>query len=351
MTKIQLFDSKQWKYERSRNALFRAVTTWIQKKGKILPTRLPLKYIGTGKVKNHLSELGKSIFINSGIDEVLVKKHVARLGTYDALGSIIYFIFTGLFLVVALTALVLIAAIINVSLDDFNQSTLITITSYMLLFPVIIFSSQLSTALIAKYFADTLTIISGISLLITLEQESDLSDPDGRRVILNEIRNLRITVALLQQTFPSPSNEVEEEIKQLFSNIEEYIDKRERDVIIPTKTTLSSLRKDFKKLVEALIFAQYGSFKTQQSKRAKKIRQAMPLRITERVFRFLVTITPFLLLISLFLFPDYYSKIGLSSNWILLASLAWILLIFDTYLKLGIVERATGILKTIKDLN
>jgi hypothetical protein len=348
MKKSILFDTSQWRYKRSRYIFSDSIIYWFREIGDTIPTTPPLEYIGKGRVKKPIPELGKSIFYGKDFPASLFETHVKRHAKYSRLSGTVYFVFSFLLMAIATAFLFILVTLLFP--QDTDRTAFFSTLFYILIVPMTILANRISTFTVTKHFADTLVIIHGVNLLITLDQEKELTNPESRRQILVSLRRLKRSVQLIPKTFFTGAYDVDIMQHRVFHQMSKFIEEREFSVITPTEKTLDSLRKDFSNFVSIMITGQYGRFRFRKEKPSKP-EVIRPAGVINNTFRLVATLAPFILLMSIFVFPSYYIQIGIDSNWVLLASLIWILLILDTYLKLGIIERATGILKTMKDLN
>lgn len=315
--------------------------------GGLTPTVPPFTYRRTGAKgykKISYSELGQTIRFDDELANQALMKHQVRLDAYKALSSTLYWLFILLIFIALMYIIVFLQQLFNPNLasDVLSQTIIVVISSFI----IPLFALRISVILVERNFVDTLSLISGIYLLITLEKETNLADPEARRRILGRIRVLRRNMALFSLT-SSGKNGIWVDIH--FKQLENFVREREYWLLAPQAQTLDDLRRDFGKFVEMLVMGQYGDF-AWDAAQIPQIIAPVERKPAEKVIRFLAGGLPFVLLLILFLFPAQISAMGFDHNMVTLFLLAWLLLAIDSGLNLGLVERAGGLAKTFKDL-
>ncbi|MFN8398912.1 MAG: hypothetical protein U0X74_02775 [Anaerolineales bacterium] len=329
------------------------LSRWLRTIATFIPTVLPYRY--KSKIKAwfgvpNISEVGKSIKLEPKKLEENFVAHEKQLKVYGFLSTVIYF---SLAFILG-GGLIVLAAYANLKIQAFYHSSFILDASNI----IFIFIGLLSAIVAAKIvgvllnrtFADSLILPSSLFLVIDLYQDGDLSNPEFRRHILERIRILRRNTLLLSQTFTTPSIDNNQEAVSQLRSIETYIREREGWVIAPKKNTLSLLRKDFDKLAVILISGQYGEFKSSTKRKPKETASPNPPSFGDKVLSVIFTLFPYGILAVLYFAPDLILRIGIEANVTFLIAIAWILLSIDARLKLGLVERVTGLAKTMKEL-
>lgn len=292
-------------------------------------------------------ELGQTICFDDEQANQILLQHRPRLDVYNFLSAILYFSF----LIVAAPVMLFSYFFILAQLTFNMQGLIFYILSNAMIFivtiSICILALKISIVLINRHFADTLALISGIYLLIFLEKESTLANPESRRDILHRIQTLRRNIVLLSAMF---SNKNDTWPTAHFRKMEQFVSERERWAIAPQEQTLADLRQDFSAFLEILVTGEYGKFEWDDSEDLTLATPEAEQKPAERIARFLASILPFVLLLILFIFPAQIKAIGFDNNIVGLFLLAWLLLAIDSSLKLGMVERASAFAKTIKDL-
>lgn len=327
------------------------LSRWLRNIATIIPIIPPYNYKGIRGWFKILKadEVGRTIRVEPKIIEEGFEVHKDRLKLYDALSNVSYFIFAFIMGVVLFIFIVY----VNFQAQSSALKSLITGSFSFISLVIGILSAILAAKVVGilldRLFADSLILPSSLYLVIDLKQYDDLSNPDFRRNVLERIRTLRRNTLLLSQTFTNNLEHNQEAVMQLRS-IEAYIREREGWVITPKKNTLSLLRNDFDKLALILISGQYGEFKSKAKRKPTEIAPSTPLSFADKVLGVIFTVFPYVLLAMLYFVPDYISNIGIDTNVAFLISIAWILLTIDARLKLGLVDRVTGLAKTMKEL-
>lgn len=351
--KITIDDTKI-EYRQPKSAIGKAVVAlggWFRKVSLITLVNPPYKFKGFKKWFSILrfDQIGKTIRITPKTIEEGFIAHNERLKLYNLLSSTIY-ISTSIILVIIITAT---AALTSTTIQSEPLRSLFAssfnILSGILGLLVAVLSIRIAGLLLDKRFADSLILASSLYLVIDLQKHNSLSNPDYRRTLLQRIRVLRTNIVLLSQTFTASSfGDNQEAVFQLRS-IEAFVRERENWVITPKKNTLELLRRDFDKLALLLISGQYGEFKPKVRHKTKET-IAVPATFTDRVMTALFFLFPYGILLVLYFKPEYIASLGLNITTTFLVAIVWILLTIDAHLKLGFVERAAGLAKTMKEL-
>jgi hypothetical protein len=313
---------------------------WIQS----TPLNPPLQYRGFFKRFKKISyhSFGREIrFDNEILNKILVS-HAKRLSLYDAISSIIYFILAFLLAIL----LILIWGVYSGNTEWGNLPLIFTLSLISA-----VSSARIAEFLVSRHFADSLVAVSGIYLFMELEKDVTLNDPYQRRKLLELCHYLERNLTLLATTFGGRGAENDRHYYHLFGEMKSFVQACERNIVASQEGTLVKLRKDFPAFLEILITGQYGRFEIEKEPDAlTKIETEKPNRPLDNFLKLLVTTFPFVLLAVLFFLPEKVIALGIDSTIVLLVALAWILLVIDANLKLGIVERATSLMKTMKDL-
>lgn len=293
--------------------------------------------------------IGKEIRVEPEIIETYLKAHATRLRTYDRLSTNIYY---GLAFVIFIPIYIYFNYLGN-QVNSILLSLLLRSTSFLFQLVVGGFAALLSIKIVGvlldKRYADSLVMLSSLYLIIDLNQPDELINPEFKRRILERIHILRKNIILLSQTFTDVNSGGNQEAIARLKDIEGYISEREGWVITPKKNTLGLLRKDFDKLAMLLISGQYGEFKSKvKSKKVETV--SVPLTFTDKVLHLIFFLFPYILLLILYFKPEYIVNLGLNITTVFLVCIAWILITIDARLKLGFVERVTGLAKTMKEL-
>jgi len=349
MIKISIDETKLQKIRQPRTKIGMLIVylgRWIRDKVAFIPINPPYRYKGLkGQVATlKLDEIGKTIRIEPANIEKEFEFHMERLRLYDSLTS---FLFTS-FSVLVVVLVIILVAFLNITPLKSIFPVSFNVISIPLGFIAGVLGIRITNLLLDRQFADSLILLSSLYLTHDLQRTDKLSNPEFKRAILERIRILRRNFILLSQTFTNNMSTNQEVVLQL-KNIEAYIREREGWVIAPKKNTLELLRKDFDKLAMLLISGQYGEFKP-KGKSKKTETASVPLTFTDKVLRFIFFLFPYIMLLALYVAPNYLTSLGLNITTVFLVALVWILLTIDARLKLGFVERVAGLAKTLKEL-
>jgi hypothetical protein len=312
---------------------------WIQ----ATPVNPPLRYRGSLGIFRRISYqfFGKEIRFDDDTLNTILVSHARRLILYDFLSGGIYS------LLILLSAVGGIISWLSVRNSVWWGGILVMI----LLIGIVILSARIAEVLVARHFADSLAAISGVYLYMELEKDVSLNNPYQRRNLLERCHYLERNLILLVTTFGGRGAENDRRFYQRFEAMRAFVQKLEYEIVASGEDTLAKLRQDFPAFLEILITGQYGKFAVEPDPDAlQNAASEQPQSALDNFLRLLVTTFPFVLLAVLFFLPEKIIALGIDSTIVLLASLAWILLVIDANLKLGIVERATTLMKTMKEL-
>ena len=329
-------------------ALYASFVSAGQKLTGSTPVYPRLRHKGKFRLLKRASynELGRAISFDDKTN-TYIPFHKKRLALYDFL-QVFAYIFVFLILAIFLFFAIAISfAALNVSFT--SQGVLENSILFVLLIIIAIFALRIAVIFVDKHYADTLSAISSIYLLIELEQDDVITDPEKRRELLNRVRILERNIQLLPLCFSSGSSQNDLWIYSYFKKIENYVREREKWVVAPTEKTLKTLREDFSTLADIMISGNYGEFISKEKEKEPGQSLTVSPKYTS-LLRLLATILPFILLIAIFVFPNAINALGIDNNIVALFLLAWLLLAIDSSLRLGILDKATTIIKTIREL-
>ena len=346
-------DFEKVEYRNPKNrmaALYASFVSAGQKLTGSTPVYPRLRHKGKFRLLKRASynELGRAISFDDKTN-TFIPFHKKRLALYDFL-QVFAYIFVFLILAIFLFfAMAISFAALNVSFT--SQGVLENSLLFGLLIIIAVFALRIAVIFVDKHYADTLSAISSIYLLIELAQDDVITDPEKRRELLNRVRILERNIQLLPLCFSSGSSQNDLWIYSYFKKIENYVREREKWVVASTEKTLKTLREDFSTLAEIMVSGNYGEFIPKEQERDEEPDQNLPTspKYTS-LLRLLATILPFILLIAIFIFPNAINALGIDNNIVALFLLAWLLLAIDSSLRLGILDNATTIIKTLREL-
>lgn len=217
-------------------------------------------------------------------------------------------------------------------------------------------SYQISKRMVSIWFdrryADTLSFVTCLYLLLNLAKEHALARTKDRRQVLARIRALRRYLSLMPYQFSVTDTSSNSWARAQFSGMETFIEEKENQIIAPFANAQIDLFMELRAFLEILLRGNYGDFKYASLFTAGQPVPVTPSRgILGGILRFLGSITPLILLLLLFFFPERLNFLGIENKVISYVSLAWLLLAIDANLKLGIVQGVSSLAKTIKELS
>lgn len=219
------------------------------------------------------------------------------------------------------------------------------------IFLLAILSIRIGSLMIRKHYADTISAMNGIYLMLELFHPDGISTPNHRKRIQRRLNFLANSIVLLAQRYRSASGENERLISEHFQSIEEYIRERERWVVLPKETTLEELRKDFAALLPILINGNYGDFIVPVKE--QKIKQEPPYwrKVAGGILGFIGLVIPIFSLMNLYVIKTQdFLPANTDPNTFTAIMAAWLLLTLDGILKLGLIETFTNLVKSVREL-
>jgi hypothetical protein len=200
-----------------------------------------------------------------------------------------------------------------------------------------------------QYYGDTNAVVSAIYFTVELLRKSALDSSSNRRHLQKKLDSLAKHLLQLASQFRSESPEDQAWIHSHFKAMERFVREHEHVIVAPKTDSLDVLRQDFYHLMKILIAGNYGEF-AYEYQPSTKPEAPKANRIVGIILGFVGFIIPSLVLYILYSNPQRIANMGINVNTVALVSLAWLLLTIDATLKLGIVDRVTGLAKTIRDL-
>ena len=210
-------------------------------------------------------------------------------------------------------------------------------------------SKRLLRWLINQRYADTLATVGALYFMIELLRKDAMQWTPSRRQLQSRLHLLSQHIMTLAAQFRSQSPEEQAWIDLHFKSMERFVLDHERLIAAPKADSLNTLRRDFYQLLKILISGRYGEFKYDFQPPNVPV-QTRGNKVVGTILGFIGFVIPALILYGLYVNPQRIAAIGVDVNTVALIALAWFLLTIDATLKLGIVERITGLAKTIRDL-
>ncbi len=210
---------------------------------------------------------------------------------------------------------------------------------------------KLTSALVDKRYADTLSVTAALFLLCELARDDVLLDPRKRRLLLRHIDAFARLPRLLGAGLAGRSEVTWKWASQHFRSLELYIRSAEKEAIAPTSGTLVALRSQAQTLVEVFLFGRYGEDVWQGSQPdAQLLQYAQPEPPARRLQRLVGLLIPVGVTTLLSLRPDLAERVGLDPQLLLLIMITWLVLAVDACVGLGVVEKALKAVREIRQL-
>lgn len=207
-------------------------------------------------------------------------------------------------------------------------------------------SRRFITSMINKHYADTLVSVGALYFMIELLHKDALALPESRKRLQERLNLLSQNILLLSSQFESGSPQSQQRIYSHFKGMEHYVREHEQLIVAPKADSLDILRKDFYHLLKILVSGRYGEFNHEYPPSTPDANRKGMAGILS-IINFVI---PILVVLALYLNPQRIAAMGININTMVLVALAWFLLTIDATLKLGIVERVSGLAKSIRDL-
>ena len=290
--------------------------------------------------KTWLIEIVKTVGI---VDESLyssLEYHWRRISDYNRIGMAM-----GLFFGIGIFAGITFSSMEFLDLGEFA----FTVITMVMLWIVVQVSKRLFTSIFDRYYADSLVVVGGLYFMIELLRKDAIKLPSSRRRLQNKLDQLAQNILLHSYKFRSRSIEDNQWIYSHIKGMERYVRDHERLIVAPKADSLDVLRQDFYHLLKILISGNYGEF-NYEFQPNPEAQPSVSNRVVGAILGFTGFILPSLLLYGIYYNPQRIIDMGINVNTVTLVALAWLLLTIDATLKLGIVERITGLAKSIRDL-
>lgn len=301
----------------------------------------------------YLCDVVKAIGIEDEASVANLQQHWKRVRQYNNLILPLSYLLAIVILTSAL--LILIGSLFAIyrdfsdSFDSLLDSTFAFVL-FMFLFLVLIqVSRRIVHSVLNRYYGNTLVVVSAIFFMVDLLRKEALTSFSNRRHLQSQLHALGQYALQLAYQFKSESPEDQLWIYSHFKGLERYVREHERLIVAPKPDSLEILRRDFYLLMKILITGNYGEFAYdyQSASESATPKSNRTLRVILGFVGFLI---PSFVLYMLYSYPQRIVDMGINVNTVTMVSLAWLLLTIDATLKLGIVERITGLAKTIRDL-
>jgi hypothetical protein len=309
------------------------------------------------KRKTLLVELA-SVIGYSGENMTEVLSYHQRRYLYWSIVRVIIGTLLGMLMVIILTGAMVTSVIFFADPDDSSETAVITI---LFLLTILIYAiaflfaakvlKLVASALIDRHFSDSICTTNSVYLIIELTRNEVINHPKSRKALQTRINWLARGTLLLPLKYSSQSEVNYNWIKEHFKRMELYTRERERWLAAPIETTLDDMRRDFRNLSDIYIKGDYGRFYWEGAlPTVEQVVLTWKQRLTKSLPQLIGLALPFIVLVYAARNPDTFKSIGAYSNIIILIMITWLLLIIDSVLKLGVIERVISVTKQIKEL-
>lgn len=226
----------------------------------------------------------------------------------------------------------------------------VVLVSLLFILLLVSLGLKVASALVDKNYADTLAVFHGLNLLIELQEDDELNFPHARKRLQYRIQALCRAIILLGGQYGTIDSGNEQKVYEHFKGMERFIREREGWLAMPKKDSLEIFCQDLLKLVQIFISGNYGEFQPTVIDEPMEAPKPFVQRIWDSLLKFIGIGIPVGVLVLVYVDPTVFEARSVDSNTVVLIAIAWLLLTLDAYLKLGVVERITGLAKTIRDL-
>lgn len=233
--------------------------------------------------------------------------------------------------------------------ETFGLTEILAFVVFSFVYPPAIV--KLGATVVDKHYADSLCVLTSFFVACEMTRDDVLLYPERRRSLLHRIDTLARLTRLLSVKFPGGCESTRAWSWEHFKNLEMYVRGHEREVIAPTKNTISNLREKMAELIELYIFGQYGNDVWKGS--TLNLSLAQETEVSRRVSyiqRILGPMIPGALLIVMGLFPDFINFLGIEKNTLFLIVVTWLIIALDASLGLGVIEKVVKTAKEIREL-
>lgn len=303
----------------------------------------------------NLSEIGLAMGFSKTREQEALLAHQKRYNQYKLFDQLLSGVFYVFLLAVSIFAVIVIIGSFMLALGwtPSNPDPLITSLAqplaYLLLSIVIFLALQtadrISSTILSRYYADTLSLVACLYLIIQLAYKDSLSIVEDRNVALKRIRSLRNNIILLSYQYASSDIETNRRIRRHFMIIDYFLGEEEEHIATPISTTRRKILADLFPLAKILLTRQYGKLKD-------KFRQPESTGAPKSnpIFRWTGIVVPIFIILLLRSKPDLLQFLGLDNKLIALGCTVWFFLSIDSILNLRMFDRIVELAKAIKDL-
>lgn len=345
--RVNQIDLSGYKYI-SRLFVFESLSSF----GLISPVRREPSSVWSRLNSPNLVELGATIGLTKDYHKKLLSNFQNRYKSFTIWNTILSYLLYFLLAAISIFAIAIAFSITGLLTNQPKIASTIFVVIYI--FAVILalqIASRLTSTFIDGYYADTLSFVSCLYLLLEIHQEDALVFPTQRNVSLRRVRALKRNITLLAYQYTGITVTPNQLAQVTFKDMEYFVEEKESQILTPTSKTRITLEKELLSFVKILLTSQYGDFEYSRKRvKTTDIPMSQSNLIARRVFRVLNFILPLSILIGLAAYPNQFKVLEPYDNFAVLGSITWLLLAVDASLNLGIMDRFAGLAKTIKEL-
>ena len=184
---------------------------------------------------------------------------------------------------------------------------------------------------------------------LCLVDKDVFSRPVVKSIILWRMDYLAKTTELLASHYAFWNRTNRKWILKQFKSINNYILERQRWFIFPQENTLQDLREDFACLAKFYLNGKYGSFNCQSYEETERSGLKFQENFWVNLGKFLGIIFP--LVVMIFFINVDQNLSDSARTTIIYLAFAWVLVVIDIKLKLGVLESLLKLINGLRDLN
>ena len=347
VTKLQKFDFSKYTFIRRINLLETnskyALKSPIRHKDRTYSRK---RYPSIG-------ELGNVIGIQKDDQTKALKTHERRYKAYNFISeflSLFFYFLMAMGIIIVFAYLLVLFGVFTgnpTSVSNKPVQGLVSILILVVAFLLLQIADRITSIILDKQYADTLSFIAGLNLFVQLAQEGSLHNRETKFVILRRVRGVRSFIKLLSYQHIDKNDETNDWIRAYFAKMERFVEDIERQIVAPTVKTREKLLEVLYPFLNILLNEMYGEFKYQDN---TDLINSKPERTLSNGLRFFRVLTPIVLLVILFLFKNQLQILDPYIGLVSLILIIFILIAVDSNLNLGIMDRFSNIAKAIKEL-
>lgn len=300
-----------------------------------------------------LIDLGKSIGLTKEDQIKFITGHSKRFRVFKSINEVLGLLFYLLLAILGIVVLIVILAklgIISLAIISKSNQTLqiiVNILTFIVALTAIQMADRISSVILDKRYADTLSFVSCLNLVVQLARKEILSTSEDRFLTLRRVRGLRNYIILLKYQHLGTNVETNNWIQTQFTEMEYFVEEIEKQIITPTIKTRENILVVLLPFLNVLMTEQYGDFKFKNRSKSKVSKTEHPISNRLRITRIAI---PLFLLLAVFLFRSQLQFLEPYTGLVSLVLIISLLIAIDTNLNLGVLDRFSNIAKAIKEL-